>query len=278
MFITYNSITCDAQCSHFDVDMKNPRKRYPDAVMEIFIILNGIVEVSCAGQVHVVSNKEYLCIPHSEPFYKRFVSGEPPELMRLIFWNNDKRYWTNGQYEHEMKALVPLLLNPLPVSDAFGYLLQSVKSLVPLYTYNQTGDDMQRTFMHIGESILSLLYTEQTRAAEGVQKGLSRLLHKAVGYLSAHCYEDVSVEDVARFLGVTPRHVTGLFRKNGMKPPIAFLWELRIRAAIELLECSDMPLKEIASRTGFKSVEHFHRRIKLATGQTPKAYIRSLRE
>jgi hypothetical protein len=52
-------------------------------------------------------------------------------------------------------------------------------------------------------------------------------------------------------------------------PPIAYLWQRRVAVGIDLLANTGLPVGAIADRCGFKTVYHFSRRVKQATGMSP---------
>jgi AraC-like DNA-binding protein len=89
-------------------------------------------------------------------------------------------------------------------------------------------------------------------------------------YLDLHAGEpDVSLERVARAAHVTPAHLVRRFRAELGVTPIAYLWRRRVATGVELLTNTGLPVGEIARRAGFKSVYHFSRRVKEATGLAP---------
>jgi transcriptional regulator GlxA family with amidase domain len=51
--------------------------------------------------------------------------------------------------------------------------------------------------------------------------------------------------------------------------PMAYLWQRRIATGIDLLAHTGLPVGEIPTRSGFKSVYHFSRRVKERTGASP---------
>jgi transcriptional regulator GlxA family with amidase domain len=52
---------------------------------------------------------------------------------------------------------------------------------------------------------------------------------------------------------------------------MAYLWQRRVAAGVDLLKHTGLPVGVVASRAGFKSVYHFSRRVKEATGVSPVA-------
>jgi AraC family transcriptional regulator of arabinose operon len=82
--------------------------------------------------------------------------------------------------------------------------------------------------------------------------------------------------DLARIAGavhVTPAHLVRRFRAETGVTPMAHVWERRVAAGIDLLTDTGLPVGTIAARTGFKSVQHFSRRVRAAAGKPP-AHLR----
>ena len=80
---------------------------------------------------------------------------------------------------------------------------------------------------------------------------------------------DLTLHGVAATVHVTPAHLVRRFRAELGVTPMAYLWRRRVAAGIELLTSTGLPVGEIARRTGFRSVFHFSRRVKEATGMAP---------
>lgn len=60
-----------------------------------------------------------------------------------------------------------------------------------------------------------------------------------------------------------------MFRREVGVPPMTYLWRRRVAVGIDLLTNTGLPVGAIASRCGFKTVYHFSRRVKEATGMAP---------
>lgn len=80
---------------------------------------------------------------------------------------------------------------------------------------------------------------------------------------------DLSLEGLAAIALVTPAHLVRRFRAELGVTPMAHLWQRRVASGIELLRNTGLPVGEIARRSGFRSVYHFSRRVKEATGMAP---------
>jgi AraC-like DNA-binding protein len=80
---------------------------------------------------------------------------------------------------------------------------------------------------------------------------------------------EVNLESVAAAAHVTPAHLVRRFRAELGVTPMAYLWQRRVATGVDLLTNTGLPVGEIARRSGFRSVYHFSRRVKQATGLPP---------
>jgi len=94
---------------------------------------------------------------------------------------------------------------------------------------------------------------------------------QAVDYLETHFADDVSLQQMAAALNVSPFHLLRTFRAEVGAPPHAFLTQIRIRHAKQLLS-RGLPIVQIAADTGFSDQSHLTRCFRQAVGITPGQY------
>ncbi|WP_406135101.1 GlxA family transcriptional regulator [Streptomyces sp. NBC_01089] len=87
----------------------------------------------------------------------------------------------------------------------------------------------------------------------------------------------LSVDDLAAYLGVSPRTLARRFAKWFGTSPGAWLLSRRVAAARTLLEETDLPVETIAARVGLASAVNLRRRFRTRTGTTPGAYRQAFR-
>jgi AraC-like DNA-binding protein len=106
--------------------------------------------------------------------------------------------------------------------------------------------------------------------AESRSHGPGEPVERARAFLHEHLADPaVDLEQVARAAHVTPAHLVRRFKAELGVTPMAYLWQRRVATGIDLLTYTGLPVGEIAARTGFKSVYHFSRRVRQATGVPP---------
>lgn len=90
-------------------------------------------------------------------------------------------------------------------------------------------------------------------------------------YLEDHYAENVSLEQLASFVNVSPFHLLRVFRDVVGLPPHNYLTQVRVRRARQLLQASLRPA-EVALAVGFTDQSHLTKHFKSLVGVTPALY------
>ena len=83
---------------------------------------------------------------------------------------------------------------------------------------------------------------------------------------------DLTVRSAARDLGLSTEHLCRLLKRDTGCTFGALLRSARVRAARELLESTNLCMKEIAARAGFASASRFDRDFRKVWGLSPSQY------
>ena len=98
----------------------------------------------------------------------------------------------------------------------------------------------------------------------------STLVEEAREHLHAEMHDpELDLTGLARACNVSPAHLVRAFRREVGIPPMTYLWRHRVALGIDLLTNTGLPVGAVATRCGFKTVYHFSRRVKEATGMSP---------
>lgn len=92
--------------------------------------------------------------------------------------------------------------------------------------------------------------------------------------IRSELHRDLSVEDLALSVGVSPSWLTELFNHDLGISPYQFLREARLAQARELLETTLLPVSQIMRATGFRDSSHFCRDFKCRYGAAPSRFRR----
>ena len=95
---------------------------------------------------------------------------------------------------------------------------------------------------------------------------------RAIVYIENNYRESVTLEMVAKAAALSHSSLTQLFKKELEMTPIEYVWHHRIVVAKKFLAFTELPIKDIASRCGFKTMQHFSRKFEESTGCNPTTY------
>jgi transcriptional regulator GlxA family with amidase domain len=82
----------------------------------------------------------------------------------------------------------------------------------------------------------------------------------------------LSIDEMARHAHMSERNFSRRFVEESGITPAQWLLRQRVLASRELLECSDLSIKQIAARTGWTSPQSLREQFKRHVGTTPAAY------
>jgi AraC-like DNA-binding protein len=98
------------------------------------------------------------------------------------------------------------------------------------------------------------------------------LLESICVYLQNHYQYDISRVFVAQQFGITPNHLSRLFKTHGSMTFNNYLTHVRVNRSKYLLTKYNLKLDDIAVRCGFRDTPYFCRVFKRLTKGTPAAY------
>ena len=118
--------------------------------------------------------------------------------------------------------------------------------------------------------IVALVAELSRRAARGERDAT---VERVENILIEHI-QDASfrVEGALTGLPLSRFHFMKVFKKATGRSPRQYLIDLRMRAAMNLLKTTDMPVQEVARQSGFDDPFYFSRIFSRRTGVSPAAY------
>lgn len=95
-------------------------------------------------------------------------------------------------------------------------------------------------------------------------------LRKAIAYIRMHFGDAINMADVALKAGVSERQLRNLFTQHLNMTPLAYINQIRVNKAVDLLRNTELSVKEVCFQCGFQSPQYFSRLFKQQTGLTPR--------
>ncbi len=160
-----------------------------------------------------------------------------------------------------------LLENPLFIDNAFS-LEQELKTLNLEFT--------RREFFYETRcsSLLCSILAQALRLAVKIplKNKDYDVVQKVINLLNENYSGQILLSDIGDKFGYHPNYLNQIFTLRIGKPIYAYLQELRIMKAIDLLQNSALPIGEIAISIGFCDIAHFSKTFKQKTGLSPSSF------
>ena len=204
-----------------------------------FAHANQIILVDCYHGHHY----EALC--ESEFLYLHF-DGANTRLFVEELINNFKNVFSS-EYFHEHIDIIKTIIN-------------SLESNLPL---EETTTSIQ---LH------SLLCQFTKDLTSNYKMKYSSHVQKAIQFIQNNYKNQIGIDDIASFIGLSPQHLTRIFKNEVDKTPYNFILELRLKHSLNLLRYTDYTIDEISSTIGFSSNFNYMNMFKKIYNQTPTQY------
>lgn len=104
----------------------------------------------------------------------------------------------------------------------------------------------------------------------------SQYVLAAIKYIQFNYSHDISVDDIAKAVGVSRSHLYRVFMSNVGQSPIDYLTNYRVGEACSLLKSSNLSIAEIAVSVGFFDQFYFSRVFKKVKGVPPSKYLATM--
>jgi len=121
-----------------------------------------------------------------------------------------------------------------------------------------------------------LLASRLSQGRSGPRGRRSRQVDEALRFIEAGFTRQISLEETAEAVGVSPAHLSRMFMEAVGVSFVDYLTKLRIERAKELLRSGETSVKVIALSSGYTDPNYFSRIFKKMVGATPSEYLAAL--
>jgi len=109
-------------------------------------------------------------------------------------------------------------------------------------------------------------------AADAVLPADGSPLERAMRYLEGRVDGNIQVAELAALVGLSPSHLSALFRRATGGGPGAFHTSVKMARARALLDTTSAPIAEVAEAVGYADPLYFSRHFRRVHGVNPTAY------
>ena len=203
---------------------------------------------------------------------------KPNQLVSYCADANDpwEYYWVgfNGAFANKLVQQTPFTdQSPVYHCGESESLKQALRSI-----YDCRGPESHHEAAMVGHLylFLSCLMKQAHECDPRVSNTSSQYVHGAIKYIQFNYSHDISIDDIAKAVGVSRSHLYRVFMSNVGQSPIDYLTNYRIGEACNLLRDSKLSIAEIAVSVGFFDQFYFSRVFKKTKGVPPSRYLSSI--
>lgn len=213
----------------------------------LFCVKSGSFRYRIANKEGVLSQGMAILCPSGACFEREIIT--PTELCMIKF----------SSPSISLPIEDGVLLSP---TDRFDYNMEKLRNchFCTDFSQNQSAE-------HFALDIIYMFLN-----AENKKQGR---LPSAYEFINLHYLENISIKELAESEGYTVVHFINKFKEYYGTTPNAYIIALRLGAAERLLLNTELSIKEIAARAGFKDEFYFIRLFKQKVGLTPGKYRKS---
>ncbi len=92
-------------------------------------------------------------------------------------------------------------------------------------------------------------------------------------FVNEHYSEKISIENLAKHIGLTQNSFCRFFKKMTQKTFVQFVNEFRVGKAVEIFNKNQISISEVMYRCGFNDPSYFTKQFKKYQGTTPSNYL-----
>ncbi|WEK54705.1 MAG: AraC family transcriptional regulator [Candidatus Cohnella colombiensis] len=131
--------------------------------------------------------------------------------------------------------------------------------------------------VHVSQTVrylLSLLGLNPSRKQEERQQ---QYIEQAIQYMREQLAQSLTLEELTTHTQVSKQHLNALFKLSTGFAPIDYYHRMKIQRAAQLLDLTELSIKEICHSLGFKDPYYFSRMFKKIIGVSPSRYRSQLK-
>lgn len=156
-------------------------------------------------------------------------------------------------------------VNPFAPKELFSELCACIQKMVAEWGKGDAGESLRETSCIY--DFLGILMKNQKASISDDR------IERAIGLMETKYHEKLSVDQIAREIGLERSYFSVLFKEKTTISPYQYLNTLRINKACNLIENENCSITEAAIATGFDPC-NFARNFKRVTGKTPTEYYK----
>lgn len=244
---------------------------------------------------HCHAPKEYLCHDNTNNYCIHIITSGSVMVNGIILREGDGYFHRIKEYEISKVSVddfeeifisyngitANAFSKKIGLTGKFKYIKLNTKNNInfiknTVYAdYEHTNQSLAMTaalYMLAASISINPIEFKNTFYIENANNLKNKHVVEGLKYISTHFSEQMTINDLAQHLHLSPNHVCKLFKAHLNSSPQNILINYRLDTARKLLTNSNYPITEIAEYVGYLDNRHFSQVFKKHVGYTPSRY------
>ncbi|HVT90708.1 MAG TPA: AraC family transcriptional regulator [Tepidisphaeraceae bacterium] len=241
----------------------------PDGVDQVILIycVKGGGWCEIGNRMHKVAQGQLLAVPPGTPHIYGADESHPWTIR-----------WLHAIGEHVRRMLEELGASPANPVVRIGDAPQVHFLFEELLTQLEHGYSPSRLLY--ASQMLTYLFGaviwHHRLSSQGVPGPAQRVL-QTIHYMKQHLAEPLRVQQLAGLANLSPAHYSTRFKMQTGYSPMHYFIRLRMHAACQLLDTTELSVKEIADLAGYQDPLYFSRLFHSINDQSPSEYRKRMK-
>ncbi len=273
------NVTKIANVHYFEFVNQYNTKSDSHNFFELVYVDNGCINVYADNYTGELSNGQMIVHCPLEHHALKCESGASPNVIIIGFECNSKYL---EQFSHspvnltsDQKRMLAETVNEGMNVYAPPYDIPNMLDMKKRDEYPFGADQMLKLRLEI--FLISLIRTNQIPSSPQITEHSDNKLESIHRYISEHYKEKITLDNICFLFGINKTSLCQSFKNEYSTTILNYINKLKIKEAKRLLRENNLTVTEISENLGFNSVHYFCRLFKNETGQSPKAYINTVR-
>lgn len=221
--------------------------------MELICVLSGAVPVTVNGVTKVLQKGQWALVLSNQ--IHSFRVDDSSELWVMVF----------------SEEYVPAFAGQIQGKQGTDYVFFLSEPVETMVKSKMLHSDCSRMMRKACLYAVCDEFLAQT-PLEARQERSTFLVGQLLDWISANYTQDVTLKQAATIFGYEYHYLSRLLNRNFAISFTDLLMGYRVEHALRLLQETDLPITQIAERSGFQSIRSFNLSFKKYTGETPANY------
>lgn len=247
--------------------------------IEIAYLVSGKMEVSeMDGETHPFGAKQFALIRKNK-YHRLIAKSDDIELLVLEITTPDKKQPVDDYIVSSPEFSCYPSLRHIMSSEHAVSIFSDTNNVGATLSYllnilNEHRENSENEFYEMEyEILIKQLFVSLCQCRTNHLKiSKNSYINHAIDFIGTHYAENISAEDIAQFVGITPSYAQKLFRAATGMTIMKTVNFYRLKQSEYLIATTKLPIGEIAKATGFQTENNLYKNFRAAHGCSPSDY------